>query len=77
MTKSKNAAKPLTGQELQYCEHYCIHGNPTQAYCETLPDTARPADAASKLMKRATCRSTSRTCSTRYRRRRPSVRLRR
>ena len=53
MTKSKKAAKPLTRQELQYCEHYCIHGNQTQAYRETWPDTARPADAASKLMKRA------------------------
>ena len=53
MTKSKKAAKPLTGQELQYCEHYCIHGNQTQAYRETWPDTARPVDAASKLMKRA------------------------
>ena len=50
--KSKKAAKPLTRQELQYCEHYCIHGNQTQAYRETWPDTARPADAASKLMKR-------------------------
>ena len=29
MTKSKKKAKPLTGQELQYCEHYCIHGNQT------------------------------------------------
>ena len=53
MTKSKKAAKPLTRQELQYCEHYCIHGNQTQAYRQTWPDTARPADAASKLMKRA------------------------
>jgi hypothetical protein len=35
MTKSKKAAKLLTQQELQYCEHYCIHGNQTQAYRET------------------------------------------
>ena len=53
MTKSKKKAKPLTRHDLQYCEHYCIHGNQAQAYRETWPDTARPADAASKLMKRA------------------------
>jgi hypothetical protein len=53
MTKSKKAAKPLTRRELQYCERYCIHGNQTQACREVWPDVARPADAASKLMKRA------------------------
>ena len=49
---SKRPANSLTRQELQYCEQYCIHGNQTQAYRETWPDTARPADAASKLMNR-------------------------
>jgi len=54
--KSSKARKPLTRQELQYCEHYCIHGNQTQAYRETWPDIARPADHATKLMKRADVR---------------------
>lgn len=54
--KTSRAPKVLTRDEMQFCEHFCIHGSQTQAYRQTWPSAARPADHATKLMKRADVR---------------------